>query len=93
MMIPPVAPAPAQAGLMHRRWPLALAIAVLFAVGQVIEALLFDSLPSRRLLIDVVVWGGMSGLAVWATRPPIWRMRRSRAAGTRVRAHWHIVAH
>lgn len=52
--------------LLRLRWPLGGAIALAFAVGQIAETLLLDERrPALRLLLDVVAWGLLGGLAVW----------------------------
>ncbi len=52
--------------LLRLRWPLAGAIALAFAVGQLLEiAWLAEQRPLGRLAFDVVGWGLLGGLAVW----------------------------
>lgn len=54
--------------LLRLRWPLGAAITFAFAVGQVLEALILDGPATRpHLLFDVVAWGLLGGLAVWAS--------------------------
>jgi signal transduction histidine kinase len=54
--------------LLRLRWPLGAAIALAFAVGQIVEALLLDGArPPARMLLDVLGWGGLGGLAVWVS--------------------------
>src|SRR5262245_55754050 len=50
--------------LLRLRWPLAGAIALAFAAGQVIEAVMLADAPVR-LVSDVLAWGLLGGLAVW----------------------------
>lgn len=54
--------------LLRLRWLLGAAISIAFAAGQLLETLLFESPhgPSRTLA-DIVVWGFLGGLAVWAS--------------------------
>lgn len=52
--------------LLRLRWPLGTAIALAFAVGQLLEILFLDPpRPTERLLLDVIGWGLLGGLAVW----------------------------
>ncbi|CAA9383814.1 MAG: Sensor histidine kinase, partial [uncultured Chloroflexia bacterium] len=52
--------------LRQLRWPLAGTIAIAFALGQLLETLLLTGAQSRSLLLlDVVGWGALGGLAVW----------------------------
>jgi len=63
--------------LMRLRWPLGGAIALAFALGQIVEALLLDTArPPARLMLDVLSWGGLGGLAVWVSLT--WVSRRER---------------
>ena len=51
---------------LQLRWPLAAAIMFAFALGQLAEALLLGSAnPPARMLMDVLAWGVLGGLAVW----------------------------
>lgn len=51
---------------LQLRWPLAAAIMFAFALGQLAEALLLGNAHSTsRMLIDVLAWGLLGGLAVW----------------------------
>ena len=58
--------------LLRMRWLLGAAIALAFAIGQLLEALVAPS-GQARLVFDVVGWGLLGGLAVglsltWASR-------------------------
>jgi signal transduction histidine kinase len=50
--------------LLRMRWLLGTAIALAFALGQLLEALVAPD-GQARLLFDVVGWGLLGGLAVW----------------------------
>jgi hypothetical protein len=54
--------------LLRLRWPLAGALAVAFATGQVLEATLLGHPDSAAwLAFDVVGWGLLGGAAVWGS--------------------------
>ncbi len=81
--IHPTPPHESRWGLLLRlRWPLGGAIALAFALGQVVEALLLGS-PHRqsRLAFDVVGWGLLGGLAVWLSLTWISRQERRYQVG------------
>src|SRR5690349_17384209 len=61
--------------LLRMRWLLGAAIALAFALGQLIEALVAPSGQSR-LLFDMVAWGTLGGLAVWLSLT--WASRQER---------------
>jgi|GEM_PF-445469 len=75
------APSPWQL-LLRLRWPLGGAIAVAFALGQLFEALFFGPVVSQqRLLLDVVSWGLLGGVAVWFSLTWVSRQERRHQAG------------
>jgi len=77
----PAAPSPWQL-LLRLRWPLGGAIALAFALGQLLEALFFGPFVSQqRVLIDVVGWGLLGGLAVWLSLTWVSRQERRYQAG------------
>lgn len=52
--------------LQRSRWWLGGAIGLVFALGQVVEALfLKPHLGAAQLPFDVIFWGGLGGLVVW----------------------------
>jgi len=51
--------------LLRLRWPLGATIAVTFALGQLVEALVFGAASQQRIVLDMVGWGLLGGLAVW----------------------------
>lgn len=52
--------------LLRLRWPVGGAIGMAFAIGQLIETLIVSPQPDMaRLLVDVISWGLLGGLAVW----------------------------
>ncbi len=54
--------------LLKLRWPLGAAITLAFALGQLVEPfLLGEARALPRLLLDVVAWGLLGGLAVWVS--------------------------
>lgn len=61
--------------LLRLRWLLGGAIALAFALGRLLEALLLNT-PQSYLVIDVVVWGLLGGLAVWLSLT--WASRQER---------------
>ncbi len=68
--------------LLRLRWPLGGTIAVAFAVGQVVEAMLFGSTHSQqRVIFDVVGWGLLGGLAVWLSLTWVSRLERRYQVG------------
>jgi signal transduction histidine kinase len=72
----PASPPPQSAWqvLLRMRWLLGAAIALAFAVGQLVETVV---VPARQLLLlDVVGWGLLGGLAVWLSLT--WASRQER---------------
>lgn len=68
--------------LLRLRWPLGGAIALTFALGQVVETLLLGSPHGQpRLAFDVVGWGLLGGLAVWLSLTWISQQERRYQAG------------
>jgi signal transduction histidine kinase len=68
--------------LQRVRWPLGGIVALVFAVGQLIEALLLgDSQP--RLAWDVLGWATLGGAATWLSLTWIGRQERTHQAGMR----------
>jgi signal transduction histidine kinase len=64
--------------LLRLRWPLGGVIALSFAIAQLLEALLLDKPGDQsRLLLDVLLWGLLGGMAVWLSLT--WASRRERA--------------
>lgn len=63
--------------LLRMRWPLGGAIAIAFALGQLLEAIVFGPVVSQqRMFLDVVTWGVFGGVAVWFSLT--WVSRRER---------------
>lgn len=68
--------------LLRLRWPLGGTIAVAFALGQLLEALFFGPVVSQqRVVLDVVGWGLLGGLAVWLSLTWVGRQERRYQAG------------
>lgn len=68
--------------LLRLRWPLGGTIAIAFAFGQLLEALVVGSGESRqRLIFDVVVWSLLGGLGVWLSLTWVSRQERRYQAG------------
>ncbi|HNP85486.1 MAG TPA: GAF domain-containing sensor histidine kinase [Kouleothrix sp.] len=62
---------------LQLRWPLGAAITLAFAAGQLAEALLLgEARSAMRLVMDVVAWGLLGGIAVWVSLT--WVSRRER---------------
>lgn len=75
------APSPWQQ-LLRLRLPLGGAIAIAFAIGQLLEALFFGPIVSeRRVIVDVIGWGLLGGLAVWFSLTWVSRQERRYQAG------------
>jgi signal transduction histidine kinase len=78
-------PAPAASPwqvLQRLRWPLGGAIAIAFALGQLLETLVFGPIMSeRRLIFDVIGWGVLGGVAVWFSLTWVSRQERRYQAG------------
>lgn len=54
--------------LLRWRWWLAGAIGLAFAAGQALEAVVLPAPAAKaQILLDVVLWGGLGVLAVWAS--------------------------
>lgn len=62
----PVLIAPPWTGLIKRRWGLAAGISMLVVIGQLVEELLFATLPGGWLLGDLAVWAAVSGVTAWS---------------------------
>lgn len=68
--------------LLRLRWPLGGAIAVAFALGQLLEALFLGPIASQqRMILDIVGWGLLGGLAVWFSLTWVSRQERRHQAG------------
>jgi signal transduction histidine kinase len=68
--------------LFRLRWPLSGTIAVAFALGQIVEALVVrHERLWERVLFDVVAWGSLGGLAVWLSLTWVGRQERRYQAG------------
>ncbi|HEX5502919.1 MAG TPA: GAF domain-containing sensor histidine kinase [Thermomicrobiales bacterium] len=67
-------------GAGRLRWPLGGAIAVAFALGQVLEAAAFGDAPGR-LPFDILAWGALGGAAVWLSLTWVARQERRHEAG------------
>ena len=68
--------------LLRLRWPLGGAVALAFALGQLVEALLLGRNGSgERLLFDVVWWGLLGGGAVWASLTWVSRQEQRHEVG------------
>lgn len=61
--------------LLRMRWLLGAAIALAFALGQLVESMVAPA-GQARLLFDVVGWGLLGGLAVWFSLT--WASRQER---------------
>ena len=61
------------------RWPLAGAVGLVFAIGQLAEALLLNDRSSRPLL-DLAIWGASGAAAVWLTLTWAARTQRRHSA-------------
>jgi signal transduction histidine kinase len=61
--------------LLRMRWLLGTVIALAFALGQLVETMVAPTGPTR-LLLDVVGWGLLGGLAVWLSLT--WASRQER---------------
>ncbi|HNP72381.1 MAG TPA: hypothetical protein PKK15_14775, partial [Kouleothrix sp.] len=79
--------------LLRLRWPLGAAITLAFALGQLIEPLLLGEPRSlARLLLDVITWGVLGGLAVWVSLTWVGRReQRYQADLERSLAEQHIL--
>lgn len=63
--------------LLRWRWWLGGAIGLIFAAGRAAESLWLREMGgSPQLLVDVLLWGGLGGLAVWSSLT--WASRQER---------------
>jgi signal transduction histidine kinase len=68
--------------LLRLRWPLGGTIAIAFALGQLLESLFFGPVVSlQRMVLDVVSWGVLGGVAVWLALTWVSRQERRYQAG------------
>ncbi len=63
--------------LLRLRWPLGAAIGLTFALGRLTEAVLLAGTdPDRMLIVDMLAWGALGGLAVWIALTWVSRQER-----------------
>lgn len=68
--------------LLGLRWPLGGTIAIAFALGQLLERIFFGPIVSQpRMILDIVGWGLLGGLAVWLSLTWVSRQERRHQAG------------
>ncbi len=80
--LPVSSPESPRQALLRLRWPLGGTIALAFALGQVVEAMLLGNTHSQqRVIFDVVGWGLLGGLAVWLSLTWVSRQEARYQAG------------
>src|SRR5689334_12944685 len=67
--------------LLRLRWPLGGTIAIAFAAGQLLEAVLVGGESRQRLIFDVLAWSLLGGLGVWLSLTWVSRQERRYQAG------------
>jgi signal transduction histidine kinase len=70
--------------LLRLRWPLGTAIALAFALGQIVETLLLNR---QDPMLDILLWGLLGGFAVWSSLTWVSRRERTYQAGMEQALH------